>query len=92
MIETHVERFVRNCWYVAGWEDEVPAEGLFERTLLGESVLFFRTADGGTVAMENRCLVVAVSQDGPITVFGWAIQDRKVLGFGRLDRCLVPSL
>lgn len=55
MIETRIERFVRNCWYVAGWADEVPAEGLFERTLLGESVLFYRTAAGRVVALENRC-------------------------------------
>ena len=55
MIETHVERFLRNCWYVAGWADEIPADGLFERTLLGESVVFYRTADGGVVALENRC-------------------------------------
>jgi phenylpropionate dioxygenase-like ring-hydroxylating dioxygenase large terminal subunit len=55
MIETRVERFLRNCWYVAGWADEVPADGLFERTLLNESVLFHRTADGRVVALENRC-------------------------------------
>ena len=55
MIETRVDRFLRNCWYVAGWEDEIPADGLFHRTLLNESVLFYRTADGRIVAMENRC-------------------------------------
>jgi phenylpropionate dioxygenase-like ring-hydroxylating dioxygenase large terminal subunit len=55
MIETKVERFVRNCWYIAAWEDEIPADGLFERTLLNESVLFFRKGDGGIAALENRC-------------------------------------
>jgi phenylpropionate dioxygenase-like ring-hydroxylating dioxygenase large terminal subunit len=55
MIETRVERFLRNCWYVAGWADEVPADGLFERTLLDESVVFYRTDAGRLVALENRC-------------------------------------
>ena len=35
-IETHVDSFVRNCWYVAAWEDEISADSVFERTLLGE--------------------------------------------------------
>jgi phenylpropionate dioxygenase-like ring-hydroxylating dioxygenase large terminal subunit len=55
MIETKVDRFVRNCWYVAGWEDELTADGMFARTLLNESVLFYRTAEGRLVALENRC-------------------------------------
>lgn len=55
MIETHVDRFLRNCWYIAGWEDELSAEGMFERTLLNESVLFYRTEAGRIVALENRC-------------------------------------
>lgn len=55
MIETQVDRFLRNCWYVAGWEDEIPKDGMFERTLLGESILFYRTRDGGIAALENRC-------------------------------------
>ena len=35
-IETHVDRFVRNCWYVAGWADEISTDNILERTLLGE--------------------------------------------------------
>jgi hypothetical protein len=27
-IETHVDRFVRNCWYVAGWADEISADNV----------------------------------------------------------------
>ena len=55
MIETQVDRFLRNCWYVAGWEDEIPQDGMFERTLLNESVLFYRTGSGAIAALENRC-------------------------------------
>ena len=53
-IETHVDSFVRNCWYVAAWEDEISADSVFERTLLGESIVFYRASDGRVVALENQ--------------------------------------
>ncbi|MFP5475522.1 MAG: Rieske 2Fe-2S domain-containing protein, partial [Gammaproteobacteria bacterium] len=47
--------FVRNCWYVAGWDQEIPADGLLSRVLLGEPVLFYRDTQGRAVALEDRC-------------------------------------
>ncbi len=47
--------FPRNCWYVAAWSHEVPADGLFARTILGAPVLLYRTAAGQAVALEDRC-------------------------------------
>ncbi|VWX61760.1 Toluene-4-sulfonate monooxygenase system iron-sulfur subunit TsaM1 [Burkholderiales bacterium 8X] len=47
--------FLKNCWYVAAWDHEVLADNLLQRTLLGESVLLYRTEDGKPVAMDNRC-------------------------------------
>lgn len=50
--------WLRNCWYVIAWDHEVPsAESaeLFSRTVLGEPILVIRKADGGLVAMEDRC-------------------------------------
>lgn len=47
--------FVRNCWYVAAWDHEVLADTLLERTVLGESLLFYRRGDGSPVAIDNRC-------------------------------------
>ncbi len=47
--------FVRNCWYVAGWDIEVPQDGLLARTLLGEPVLLYRDTQGRAVALEDRC-------------------------------------
>jgi phenylpropionate dioxygenase-like ring-hydroxylating dioxygenase large terminal subunit len=47
--------FIRNCWYVIAWDHEVPAEGLFTRTVIGEPVLLFRKDDGAIVALEDRC-------------------------------------
>ena len=47
--------FIRNCWYVVAWEHEIPADGLFNRTVINEPLLLFRTADGAVVALEDRC-------------------------------------
>lgn len=47
--------FVKNTWYVAAWSNEVEAEGLFSRTIIGVPLLIYRKSDGGIVAMEDRC-------------------------------------
>jgi vanillate O-demethylase monooxygenase subunit len=47
--------FVRNAWYVAAWDHEVPDDKLFARTVLGEPVLMYRTADRKVVALADRC-------------------------------------
>jgi len=46
--------YLRNCWYVAAWHEEVGSVP-FARTLLDESVVMYRKADGTPVALENRC-------------------------------------
>jgi vanillate O-demethylase monooxygenase subunit len=50
-----MSRFIRNCWYVAAWEHEVPVDGLFSRTVVGEPLLLFRVSSGAVVALEDRC-------------------------------------
>jgi len=47
--------FLRNAWYVIAWDHEIPADGLFARTILNEPVLVYRTADGGLTALADRC-------------------------------------
>lgn len=49
------DTFLRDAWYVIAWEHEIPAEGLFTRTVLNEPVLVYRTADGGMTALADRC-------------------------------------
>jgi vanillate O-demethylase monooxygenase subunit len=44
----------RNQWYVGAWSREV-SRTPFERTLLGEPVVFYRTAAGAPVAVAGRC-------------------------------------
>ena len=46
--------FLRNAWYVAAWTEEVTDEPL-ARTLLGEHIVLFRTAEGVTAALQDRC-------------------------------------
>ncbi len=50
--------WAKNCWYVIAWEHEIPAADspkLFTRKLLNEPILVYRTAQGGLVALEDRC-------------------------------------
>ena len=47
--------FLRNCWYVGAWSDEVSGETLLSRKLLGEQVVFYRRKSGGAVALRDRC-------------------------------------
>lgn len=47
--------FLRNCWYVAAWDHEIGPEQLFQRTILGQSLLLFRTSAGNVVALDNKC-------------------------------------
>jgi len=47
--------FVRNCWYVAAWSHEITSDGWLVRTIIGEPLLLYRTAQGEVVAMEDRC-------------------------------------
>lgn len=47
--------FLRNCWYAAAWDDEVSAEGTFNRRILNEDILFARDSAGDVRALRNRC-------------------------------------
>ncbi len=47
--------FIRNCWYVVAWDHEIPEDGLFARTVIGEPLVMYRTAAGEIVALEDRC-------------------------------------
>ncbi|WP_298200704.1 aromatic ring-hydroxylating dioxygenase subunit alpha [Novosphingobium sp.] len=47
--------YVRNCWYMAGWADEVPDGGWLARRLLDQPWLVLRLADGGYTMLADRC-------------------------------------
>lgn len=49
-----MEHYLRNCWYMAGWADEIGEAGLARR-LLGRPIFLYRLADGSITALLDRC-------------------------------------
>ncbi|QGP80296.1 Rieske 2Fe-2S domain-containing protein [Sphingobium sp. CAP-1] len=47
--------YVRNLWYMAAWDDEIPDSGMLSRTLLDQTWLIARLADGGYAMLADRC-------------------------------------
>lgn len=47
--------FPSNCWYVAGFSEELPAGKVIGRKLLGEDLALFRTEQGKLGAIEDIC-------------------------------------
>lgn len=47
--------FIRNAWYVAAWDKEVSAEAMLPRTILGETLLLLRDAQGIAKAVSGIC-------------------------------------
>lgn len=54
LMADHNTPLIKNTWYVAARSDELGRE-LKERTLLGKTVLMYRTESGQAVIMQNRC-------------------------------------
>ncbi len=46
--------YLKNAWYVAGWDHHV-GNDLLARTICDEPIVFFRTEDGTIAALEDRC-------------------------------------
>ncbi|MDD3447271.1 MAG: aromatic ring-hydroxylating dioxygenase subunit alpha [Zavarzinia sp.] len=47
--------FVKNCWYVAGWDYDLPQGKVLARTIIDQPLALYRREDGSVVAMEDRC-------------------------------------
>lgn len=47
--------FVRNCWTMAGWAEEVPQGGFLARRLLGQPWLILQTEAGDWTMLADRC-------------------------------------
>ena len=48
-------RYVRNCWYVAAWTPDLPADAPVGVQILGEPIVLWRSA-GVICAHEDRCV------------------------------------
>ncbi len=46
--------YLTEAWYVAAWDHEI-ARAPLSRALPDRPIVFWRTGDGGAVAMEDRC-------------------------------------
>lgn len=46
--------YLRNCWYVAAWADEVDREPL-SRVICETPLVLYRTEEGKAVVLDNRC-------------------------------------
>lgn len=47
--------FLKNAWYVAAWNSEIQSGQLFKRTLLNQSLVFFRDTKEQIKALLDRC-------------------------------------
>jgi vanillate O-demethylase monooxygenase subunit len=47
--------FIKNAWYVGAWAHEVTRKPL-QRFMLNEPLVFYRTASGIPVALDDRCI------------------------------------
>ena len=84
--------FLKNAWYVAGWDDHVGGDAPLARTMLNEPIVLFRTADGAVAALEDRCC----HRGAPLSI--GRIQGNEIecgyhgLRFDRSGACVrVPS-
>ena len=47
--------FIRNCWYVAGWNDVLEGQELFACVIANEPIVIYRKSDGALAALQDRC-------------------------------------
>jgi phenylpropionate dioxygenase-like ring-hydroxylating dioxygenase large terminal subunit len=66
---------LKNHWYIVCPVKELKNE-IITRKFFGESILFFRNADGNAVALENRCC----HRNVPLSL-GYLKNDRVVCGY-----------
>jgi vanillate O-demethylase monooxygenase subunit len=67
--------FLRNCWYVAAFDNEIGPDPV-GYVLLNEPVVFYRKKDGTPVALEDRC----AHRRMPLSK-GQVFGDRLVCGY-----------
>ena len=47
--------FLKNCWYLAGWGEELAPGAMLPRRIAGQPLLFLRSANGTASVMDDRC-------------------------------------
>ncbi|MFM9885862.1 MAG: Rieske 2Fe-2S domain-containing protein, partial [Burkholderiales bacterium] len=83
--------FLRNAWYAATWSNDLGGQPM-ARTLLGEPVVLFRSADGDPAAITDRCPHRAVPLSRGVCVDGLLQCGYHGLRFDRTGQCVrVPG-
>ncbi|ODT91626.1 MAG: hypothetical protein ABS86_02335 [Sphingobium sp. SCN 64-10] len=80
--------YLRNCWYQAGWSEDLTVGQPLVRTLLDEPILFWRDGDGVLRALLDMC----PHRFAPLSA-GTVADDKVVCGyhglaFGRDGQCV----
>lgn len=80
--------WLKNCWYQAGWSDEVQGDQLLERTILSTPLVLHRSTSGEIIALLDRCPhrfapLSAGTKEGDELVCGY-----HGLGFGPDGKCV----
>lgn len=78
--------YLRNCWYVAAWVDEI-GDGLLARTILEEPIVLFRN-QGQVVALADRCPHRFVPLSMGQKTAGGLMCGYHGLAFGHDGRCI----
>lgn len=81
--------YLRNCWYLAAWADEVRNEGLLARRLLDEPVVLFRDGEGKLGALADRCPHRFAPLSRGKVVNGAVACGYHGLTFGRDGKCVL---
>ncbi len=80
-------RYLRNCWYQAGWTSDVTRETHLVRVILDQPILFFRKEDGTLAALLDRCPHRFAPLSAGTVENGQVVCGYHGLGFGADGRC-----
>ena len=74
--------YLRNTWYVAGWDEELGGDKLLSRRILDEPLVHFRDGRGVPQALTDRC----PHRFAPLSLggCGWEIQHWQMLRPSRI--------
>lgn len=80
--------YLRNCWYMTGWSDELAQGHVISRTILETPIAIYRDYNGAVAAIEDRCPHrFAPLSAGRVNGDGILICGYHGLGFGADGAC-----
>jgi vanillate O-demethylase monooxygenase subunit len=80
--------YLKNCWYQAGWSEEIADGRTLVRTLLDEPILFWRDRDGAPRALLDMCPHRFAPLSAGIVADDIVVCGYHGLAFGKDGRCV----